>query len=101
MRLVAGSVGGWWALGCSAGILSGPAAKDISKIANVDGWNNYRIIARGNRIQLILNDHMTVDYLEEDPEIAKSGVIALQVHGGPACEIWYKDMSIVQYPAGN
>jgi hypothetical protein len=82
-------------------ILAGPAAKDISKIANVDGWNNYRIIARGNRIQLILNDHMTVDYLEEDPDIAKSGVIALQVHGGPACEIWYKDISIVQYPAGN
>ena len=82
-------------------ILAGPAAEDIPKIANVDGWNDYRIVARGNRIQLFLNDHLTVNYLEEDPEIAKSGVIALQVHGGPACEICYKDISIVQYPAGN
>lgn len=82
-------------------ILAGPPAEDIPKIANVDGWNDYRIVARGNRIQLFLNGHNTVDYWEEDPEIAKSGVIALQVHSGPACEIWYKDISIIEYPAGN
>ena len=40
---------------------------------------------------------MTVDYMEKDPNIAKSG-IALQVHGGPACEIWYKDIEITRYP---
>ena len=80
-------------------ILAGPPAEDIPKIANVEGWNDYRIVARGNRIQLFLNGHNTVDYLEEDPEIAKSGVIALQVHSGPACEIWYKDISIIErYP---
>ena len=82
-------------------ILAGPPAEDIPKIANVDGWNDYRIVARGNRIQLFLNGHNTVDYIEEDPEIAKSGVIALQVHSGPACEIWYKDISIIEYPPGD
>ena len=82
-------------------ILAGPPAEDIPKIANVDGWNDYRIVARGNRIQLFLNGHKTVDYVEEDPEIAKSGVIPLQVHSGPACEIWYKDISIIEYPAGD
>ena len=79
-------------------ILAGPAAEDIPQIANFKGWNNYRIRARGNHIQLFLNDHMTVDYMEGDPKIAKSGIIALQVHGGPACEIWYKDIEITRYP---
>ena len=82
-------------------ILAGPPAEDIPNIANVESWNDYRIVARGKRIQLFLNGHNTVDYLEEDPKIAKSGVIALQVHSGPACEIWYNDISIIEYPAGN
>ena len=79
-------------------VLAGPAAEDIPQIANFKGWNNYRIRARGNHIQLFLNDHMTVDYMEGDPKIAKSGIIALQVHGGPSCEIWYKDIEITRYP---
>ena len=82
-------------------ILARPPTEDIPKIANIDGWNDYRIVARGNRIQLFLNGHKTVDYVEEDSEIAKNGVSALQVHSGPACEIWYKDISIIEYPTGS
>ena len=78
-------------------ILAGPPAEDIPKIANINGWNDYRIVARGNHIQLFLNGHKTVDYTEEDSKIAKNGVIALQVHSGPACEIWYKDIQIIKY----
>ena len=79
-------------------VLAGPAVEDIPKIANFKGWNDYRISARENHIQLFLNGHKTVDYMEKDPNIAKSGIIALQVHGGPACEIWYKDIEITRYP---
>ena len=79
-------------------ILAAPPAEDIPKIANIDGWNSYRIFAKGNHIQLFLNGHKTVDYIEKDPNIEKKGVIALQVHSGPACEIHYKDIQIIEYP---
>ena len=79
-------------------ILAAPPAEDIPIIANIDGWNSYRIVAKGNHIQLFLNGHKTVDYIEKDLDIAKKGVIALQVHSGPACEIHYKDIHIIEYP---
>ena len=78
-------------------MLAGPSVEDIPKIANLKGWNDYRIRARGDHIELFLNGHKTVDYVEEDRSIAKSGIIGLQVHAGPACEIWYKDIEITQY----
>ena len=79
-------------------ILAAPPAKDIPKIVKTGDWNTYRIIANGNKIQLILNGYKTVDYTEKDTNIAEKGVIALQVHSGPACEIYYKDINIIQYP---
>ena len=79
-------------------ILAAPPAKDIPKIVKTGDWNTYRIIAKGNKIQLILNGYKTVDYTEKDTNIAEKGVIALQVHSGPACEIYYKDIHIIEYP---
>ena len=79
-------------------ILAAPPAKDIPKIVKTGDWNTYRIIANGNKIQLILNGYKTVDYTEKDTNIAEKGVIALQVHSGPACEIYYKDINIIEYP---
>ena len=79
-------------------ILAAPPSEDIPKIAKIDDWNFYRIVAKGNHIQLFLNGYKTVDYIEKDMEIAKKGVIALQVHSGPACEIHYKDINIIEYP---
>ena len=79
-------------------ILAAPPSEDIPKIANLDGWNSYRILAEGDHIQLFLNGHKTVDYIEKDLNIEKKGVIALQVHSGPACEIHYKDIHITEYP---
>ena len=79
-------------------ILAAPPAKDIPKIVKTGDWNTYRIIANGNKIQLILNGYKTVNYTEKDKNIAEKGVIALQVHSGPACEIYYKDIHIIEYP---
>lgn len=79
-------------------VLAGPDPEDLSRIAHQKGWNDYRILCQGRRIQLFLNGHQTVDYMEEDESIAKTGVIGLQVHGGPPVEIWYRDISIRELP---
>ena len=73
------------------------AAADKTLIAEVlkpDDWNDYRIRCQGPRIQLWINDRQTVDYTEADDTIERSGIIGLQIHGGPPSEAWYKDLFI-------
>ena len=66
----------------------------IAKVLNRDDWNEYVIRCEGPRIQLWINGQQTVDYTEKDEQIEQSGIIALQIHGGPPSEAWYKDISI-------
>ncbi|MCC6488315.1 MAG: DUF1080 domain-containing protein [Candidatus Hydrogenedentes bacterium] len=55
-------------------------------------WNEYEIICEGDSVKLILNGNVTCDIT--DPEGAKTGIIALQLHAGPAMEVRFKDISI-------
>lgn len=73
------------------------AQADVAKVNEVlrrGDWNEYKIRAEGNKITLWINGLKTVEYTEEDPDIARSGVIAVQIHGGPPSEAWYKDIKI-------
>ena len=75
------------------------ADKDaVDKVLKREDWNDYEIRAEGKRIRLKLNGLQTVDYTEEDPKIEDYGVIAVQIHGGPPSEAWYKDITIVELP---
>ena len=64
------------------------------EIVRKDDWNEYIIRCEGSRIRLWLNGRQTVDYVEQEEEIAGRGVIGLQIHSGPASEAWYKDIRI-------
>jgi hypothetical protein len=76
-------------------VLAEPAATvDMSQVVRANDWNEYLIRCEGPRIQLWLNGTQTVDYTERDENIASSGVIAVQIHGGPPSEAWYKDIQI-------
>jgi hypothetical protein len=66
----------------------------IEKILKKDDWNEYRIRAEGPHIQLWLNGTQTVDFTEPDDSIPRTGRIAVQIHGGPPSETWYKDIKI-------
>ena len=66
----------------------------LSKVLKPDGWNEYVIRCDGNRIQMWLNGLQTVDYTETDDSIPATGIIGLQIHGGPPTEAWYKDIMI-------
>lgn len=59
-------------------------------------WNTLRVVAKGPKIQIYLNDVKTVDYTEPDDAIERTGVIALQVHSGPPLEVHYKDVKLRQ-----
>lgn len=57
-------------------------------------WNDYTIRAVGDHITLTLNGSTTVDYREPDADIARSGVIALQVHSGPPLKVEFRNLRI-------
>ncbi|MEZ5351438.1 MAG: DUF1080 domain-containing protein [Bryobacteraceae bacterium] len=61
------------------------------------GWNEYTITARGGRITLMLNGKTTVDYQESDSSIEREGFIALQLHGGPAFSMRFKELLIREF----
>lgn len=89
---------GWW--GCLYDesrrnrVLAGPPADQRDKVVRVDQWNDYRILCEGPRIQLWINGVQTVDYTEEDDQIARQGILALQIHSGPPAEASYRNIRI-------
>jgi hypothetical protein len=89
---------GWW--GCLYDesrrnrVLAGPPADQRDKNVRAGEWNDYRILCEGARIQLWINDVQTVDYTEEDNGIARRGIIALQIHSGPAAEASYRHIRL-------
>jgi HEAT repeat protein len=72
--------------------------KKAQAAAGDDGWQIYRIRAEGDHIQLWLNGVNTVDYMEKDTNIPRTGIIALQIHGGMQAVIAYKDIKIRELP---
>lgn len=79
-------------------VLAGPDQAELAKILKRNDWNDYRIRCEGPRIQLWINGMQTVDYTEADPEIPLSGKIAVQIHGGPPGEAWYRNIRIKELP---
>jgi hypothetical protein len=65
-------------------------------VVKPNDWNEYVIRAEGPHIQFWLNGLKTIDYTEPDDSIARTGVIAVQIHAGAPSEAWYKDISITE-----
>ncbi len=68
-----------------------PADKAKELVKNND-WNEFVITAKGDHVTIDLNGTRVID--RTDSKFDKEGVIALQVHVGPAMEVRYKDIEI-------
>ncbi|NNE92033.1 MAG: DUF1080 domain-containing protein [Verrucomicrobiales bacterium] len=62
------------------------------------GWNEYRILAEGPRIQVWINGVKASDYTEKNPDIPLNGVIAPQIHKGGHVVVQFKDVKIKELP---
>lgn len=78
------------------GLLS-PADPAVAEVVKRDGWNDYEISALGDHIQLFVNGVRSVDI--RDSKTAR-GVIAFQVHSGGNLAVRWKDIRILEVPAG-
>lgn len=57
-------------------------------------WNDFVVRCEGKRLQVWINGFRTVDYIEQDDEIAPKEIIGLQIHSGPPVEIAYRNIAI-------
>ncbi|TWU57075.1 hypothetical protein Poly51_29960 [Rubripirellula tenax] len=58
-------------------------------------WNDFRVVAAGNHLQHFINGAMTSEVIDEQSDkAAKSGIIALQLHKGPAMTVRFKNIKI-------
>jgi hypothetical protein len=89
---------GWWGALYDESrrkkVLLGPDQAKMKEVVKAGDWNDYVVRAEGNHITLSFNGVQTVDYKEMDPAIERSGLICVQIHGGPPSEAWYKDITI-------
>ncbi len=72
---------------------------DATRTLNRSDWNRYTIRAMGDRINLSLNGQDSVrEYQEPDSGIARSGLVAVQIHAGGPMEIQFRDLMIQPLP---
>ncbi|MCX6917954.1 MAG: DUF1080 domain-containing protein [Verrucomicrobia bacterium] len=69
----------------------GKSAEIQAKIKSED-WNDYRIVAQGGHLQHFINGVQTIDVTDETALGAKKGILALQLHAGPAMVVQFKDL---------
>ena len=65
---------------------------------HMDEWNDYRVKARGNRILTEINGVKMHEIIDDAPEARRSGVIAFQLHTGPAMRIRFNDIRLKELP---
>ncbi|QDT53353.1 hypothetical protein Pan44_13700 [Caulifigura coniformis] len=70
-------------------------AAELQKKIKMEDWNDYRIVARGNRLQHFINGDLMSEVIDnETDKAANSGVLALQAHTGPPMTVQFKDITI-------
>lgn len=68
---------------------------EIAQVLRPDDWNDYRVVAQGNRLRHYINDRLTCEVIDEQSEHAvRGGVIALQLHVGPPMVVRFRDLSL-------
>lgn len=80
------------------GILERYPKEEAEKIVKKGDWNDFRIEAVGKHVRIFINGTKVID--RKDDKFEDKGIIALQVHVGPAMEVRYKDIAIKELPAG-
>ena len=62
-------------------------------------WNTYRIVADGHTLTHQINGHIVSKTEDKDPKKrASKGLLAFQMHQGPAMKVQYKNVRMLELP---
>jgi poly(3-hydroxybutyrate) depolymerase len=79
-------------------VLVAPRPESLKSLAKQD-WNHYVVRAMGDHINISLSGQKTVSsYHEDDSQVARSGLLAVQIHAGGPMEIQFRDVMIQPLP---
>jgi hypothetical protein len=82
------------------GAINPPA--EIRNVAKKAGkqkdWNDMEILAQGNRIRLVVNGKLALDWRDPDPKLVNEGPIALQLHSDAAQHVHFKGLELTTFP---
>jgi hypothetical protein len=74
-------------------------AAKLFQYFKLDGWNEYRVIARGNEMKAIINGHLMSEVIDNDKKFSQAtGWIGLQLHHGPPMKVQFKDIFLKKFP---
>ena len=67
----------------------------MQKNIKSEDWNDYHIIAKGNHLIHKINGTITSEVEDEDVKVRRSsGILALQLHAGPAMTVQFRNIRI-------
>ena len=67
---------------------------ELQSLIDVDGWNSFSVLARGNRYIHKINGHVMVDVTDNDPNAPVSGLLGLQIHRGPPMTVKFRKIEL-------
>ena len=68
---------------------------ELLKHIKPNEWNDYRILAQGDRIVLEINGVRMSEAIDrQENQAARRGVIALQMHPGPPMKVQFRKLRI-------
>lgn len=70
----------------------------LKAIIREKDWNEFHIIAQGNHIQHRVNGTLMCEVTDERPEARAKGILALQLHKGPAMKVEFRNIQLKRLP---
>jgi hypothetical protein len=87
--------GNWWGSiydeGGKRGVIVNGWQGKAETVVKANGWNDYRIWAKGGDIRLTLNGMVTAELHGEEP---RKGIFGLQLHRGPAMMVEFRNLRV-------
>ncbi len=77
-------------------------ADELAKVIKPGDWNTYEVIAQGHHIVCKINGTVMSEITDEDTDTRRrAGLLALQLHKGPAMKVQFRNLQLKRLPLGD
>ena len=76
-----------------------PSGEPARKVGKQHDWNELEILAQGNRLRLVVNGTLVLDWRDPKPDTIRAGPIGLQLHSNnEPQEVRFKSLVLTTFP---
>jgi Domain of Unknown Function (DUF1080) len=69
-------------------------AKDAGKLLKAGDWNHFKLVVQGDTVTVWLNGTQASVYKDKENKYAAAGPVGLQIHGGLAMKVEFRNLKI-------